>query len=118
MNFNSVWAGQCPSAEMVKEREISRDYDWSIDERLSLDDLLAVEKLYSVRIKNSGEFVACYYSGSNRLVRLDAAAIENNCVINIKSGEWSEAVNSEQICKEVDLNQCLFEIQCESSGKS
>ena len=117
MNINPVLADQCPSAETVKQRKISRDYDWSIDERLSIDDVLSVEKLYSVRIKNGGEFVACYYSGSRRLVRLDGAGMKNDCIINVKSGEWVAAENNEQLCKEADLNQCLYEIQCKKDNE-
>ena len=63
LNTGLVKADHCPSPETIKERKISRDYEWTIDERRTLDDVLAVEKLYSVRIKNQGEFIACYYSG-------------------------------------------------------
>ncbi len=75
--------------------------------------MLAVEKLYSVRIKNRGEFVACYYTSNNRSLRLDGAAIEENCIINKKSGDWVELENQEQVCKEPDLRQCNYEMDCE-----
>lgn len=106
-------ADQCPTAEIVKERKISREYEWSIDERRSLKDVLTVEKLYSVRIKNRGEFVACYYTGNNRLLRLDGAPIEDNCIINKKSDGWIESDNGEQVCKESDLSQCIYAMDCE-----
>lgn len=106
-------ADQCPSAETVKERKISREYDWSIDERRTLEDVLAVEKLYSVRIKNHGEFVACYYTSNNRSLRLDGAAIKENCTIKIKSDNWFESENGEQVCKEIDLSQCVYEMHCQ-----
>ena len=115
MNINTAIADHCPSAEIVKERKISRTYDWSIDERRSLDDVFAVKKLYSVRIKNQGEFVACYYTGNKRLLRLDGTALEKNCVINSKSGDWIKSENGEQICKEFDLSQCIYEIHCEKA---
>lgn len=113
--INIAFADQCPSAEIVKQRKISRDYDWSIDERRSLKDVLAVEKLYSVRIKNNGEFVSCYYTGKNGLLRLDGARLEENCIINIRSGRWIETENGEQICNEVDLAQCIYETHCEKA---
>lgn len=113
ININVVNADQCPSAQIVKERKISREYDWSIDERRSLEDVLAVEKLYSVRIKNRGEFVACYYSGNDQLLRLDGASLEKECLIKNKSGNWIKAENGERICKEEDLSQCIYEIHCE-----
>ena len=108
-----VIADQCPSPEIIKERKISRDYEWTINEKRSLDDVLSVEKLYSVRIKNKGEFVACYYSGSKNLLRLDGSPIEEECVINKSSGSWEFLENGEQICKEEDLNLCQYEIHCE-----
>jgi hypothetical protein len=111
-NSNFGLADQCPSAEIVKERKISREYDWSIDERRSLDDVLSVEKLYSVRIKNNGEFVACYYTGSKKLLRLDGASIKEGCIVNQKSGSWQLSENGEQVCKEQDLNLCIYEIHC------
>jgi hypothetical protein len=113
LNINIAIADQCPSAETVKERKISREYDWSIDERQTLEDVLAVEKLYSVRIKNRGEFVACYYTSNNRSLRLDGTGIEENCTINKKSGDWIESENGEQVCKEPDLSQCIYEMHCE-----
>ncbi len=107
-----VNADQCPSVETVKERNISREYDWSIDERRTLDDVLSVEKLYSVRIKNKGEFIACYYSGSKNLLRLDGAPLKKDCTIDEKSGAWELSKNGEQICNEEDLNLCVYEIHC------
>jgi len=113
-----VVADQCPLAEIVKERKISRDYEWTIDERRSLDDVLSVEKLYSVRIKNKGEFIACYYSGDKNLVRLDGSSLKKGCLVNKKSGAWEGAENGEQICKEEDLNLCVYEIHCNESEEN
>lgn len=115
INFNAVMADECPSAKTVKERKISRDYDWSIDERRSLEDVLSVEELYSVRIKNRGEFIACYYTNENGLLRLDGAPLEKNCAIKVQSGNWIETEKSEKICKEKDVSACAFEIQCEKT---
>jgi hypothetical protein len=109
-------ADQCPSPEIIKDRKISRDYDWSIDEKRSLEDVLSIEKLYSVRIKNKGEFVACYYSASKNLLRLDGAPFDKECVINKKDGNWIVSEKGEQVCKEEDLNLCHYEIHCEESN--
>jgi hypothetical protein len=115
---NFVIADHCPSAKIVKERNISREYDWSIDERRSLEDVLSVEKLYSVRIKNKGEFIACYYSGEKSLLRLDGAPIGKDCLIKKQSGNWLEAENNEQVCQEDDLNLCVYEINCSDDVES
>ena len=115
--FNSglAMADQCPSVEIIKERKISRAYDWSIDERRSIDDLLSVKNLYSVRIKNKSEFVACYYSSSKNTIRLDGAVIEKDCLIKKTSGRWETSESGELVCKEEDLSLCQFEIVCEKS---
>ncbi len=117
VNSTIVIADRCPSAETVKERKISREYEWTIDERRSLEDVLSVEKLYSVRIKNKGEFVACYYTGKN-LLRLDAKAIKEGCLISVVSGSWKSSGNGEQICDGDDLNLCLYEINCAGSEEN
>ncbi|HIF50769.1 MAG TPA: hypothetical protein EYQ42_04445 [Thiotrichaceae bacterium] len=116
-NINYVFADQCPTAEIIKERKISRDYEWTIDERRSLNDVLSVEKLYSVRIKNKGEFIACYYSGSKKLLRLDGIYFDKECLLNKKSGNWVVSESGEQICREEDLSLCLYEINCDVSNK-
>jgi len=118
INSGLVIADQCPSPEIIKDREISREYEWTIDERRSLNDVLSVEKLYSVRIKNKGEFIACYYSGSKNLLRLDGAPVKKECVVNEKSGSWESSENGEQVCKEEDLNLCHYEIHCEESNEN
>ena len=115
INSNLVMADQCPSAEIIKKRQISQAYDWSIDERLSLDDLFTVKKLYSVRIKNKGEFVACSYSGAKNTIRLDGAALSKECMVTKTSGLWELSENGEQVCKEDDLNLCVYEIHCEKT---
>ncbi len=117
MNSGQVIADQCPSPDIIKERNVSRDYDWSIDERRTLDDLLSIEKLYSVRIKNKGEFIACYYSGSKNLIRLDGASHRKECGIIKTSGSWHVSDKGEQVCKEEDLNLCHYAIECEESSE-
>jgi hypothetical protein len=118
INPSLVIADQCPSPEIIKERKISRAYEWTIDERRSLDDVLSVEKLYSVRIKNKGEFIACYYSGSKNLLRLDGTSLKKECVVKKKSGNWDFSENGEQVCKEENLNLCHYEIHCEESSEN
>ena len=109
---DTVIADGCPPAQIVKDRKISRDYEWTLDERKTLDDVLAVERLYSVRIKNKGEFVACYYSGKTGLLRLDAKPEKEGCIIAIKTGEWTALDTGEALCVEDNLQLCHYEISC------
>jgi len=113
MSSNQLLADQCPTPELIKDRKITRDYEWTIDERRTLDDVLSVEKLYSVRIKNNGEYIACYYSGSKNLLRLDGKPLKQTCKVNYISGSWEIAENGEQICKEDELGLCEYDINCE-----
>ena len=111
-------ADQCPSPEIIKDRKISRDYEWTINERKSLYDVLSVEKLYSVRIKNTGEFIACYYSSSKSLLRLDGKPLKKDCLINKNEGSWETTVDGEKVCRETNLIECVYEINCGESNQN
>ncbi len=105
-------ADQCPTPEKIKERNISREYDWTINERRTLKDVLSVEKLYSVRINNKAEYIACYYSGSRSLLRLDGKPLKQPCSVKEISGRWKLTENDEQICLEDDLGKCEYDMKC------
>lgn len=109
-------AEQCPDPEKIKERKINRDYEWTIGERRTLEDVLSVEKLYSVRIKNEAEYVACYYSGSRNLLRLDAKPLKQPCIVSRISGRWELTNSGEHVCKEDDLALCEYDIKCEETN--
>ncbi len=113
MSARSLIAEQCPSPEKIKERKINRDYEWTIDERRTLEDVLSVEKLYSVRIKNEAEYIACSYSGGRNLLRLDGKPLKQPCIISSISGRWELTNTGEQVCKEDDLARCEYGIKCE-----
>ena len=106
-------ADVCPTTEKVKERKISLDYEWTIDERRTLDDVLSVEKLYSARIQNKGEFISCYYSGTKGLLRLDGKPEKGECRVQLISGLWEPAETDGQVCREDNIETCVYEINCE-----
>lgn len=108
-----VLADTCPAPETVKDRKISRVYAWYVDERRTLDDVLAVEKLYSVRVKNNGEYVSCYYSGSGRLLEMDAWPLKTGCSIVEYKGEWQTINEEERVCNAEDMTTCQFAIYCD-----
>ena len=58
---NVTFADRCPTPEQVRERNINRDYEWSVDETVTLDMLLMVSELREVSLQNHGEFVSCHY---------------------------------------------------------
>jgi hypothetical protein len=108
-----LFADQCPTPEKIIKRNISREYDWSINERRTLEDVLSVEKLYSVRIRNEAEYIACYYSGSRSLLRLDGIPLKQPCRVKEITGRWESAENGDQICLEDDLEKCEYEMKCD-----
>ena len=108
-----LFADHCPTPEKIKERNISREYDWTINERRTLEDVLSVEKLYSVRIRNEAEYIACYYSGSRSLLRMDGKPLKQSCRVKKISGRWEPTENGDQICMEDDLGKCEYEIKCD-----
>ena len=112
-----AWANAdvCPSPEIVRERKISREYEWTINERRTLEDVLAVEKLYSVRIKNKGEFVACYYTSKQRSMRLDAKPLKADCSVTHYSNNWEAPSGLELVCRDDDVYQCQFAILCDET---
>ncbi|MCG8378773.1 MAG: hypothetical protein MI865_04770 [Proteobacteria bacterium] len=108
---NFSYAEQCPSPDIIKDRKISREYEWTIDERRTLEDVLAVEKLFSVRIKNQGEFIACYYSGNRGILRLDGKPLKDSCRIQTESGNWKK-IEGETVCLDEELSLCIYKIEC------
>ncbi len=112
---SSVYADKCPAPDIIVERKISREYEWTIDERRTLEDVLAVEKLYSVRIKNNGEFIACYYATGKTLLRMDAKPMKTGCVVIEYGGKWSQVDAAERVCAEADSYDCQFAIYCDET---
>ncbi len=108
-----LFADQCPTPEKIKERNISREYDWTINKRRTLEDVLSVEKLYSVRINNKAEYIACYYSGSRSLLRLDGIPLKQPCRVKEIKGRWESTENGDQICLEEDFGKCEYEMKCD-----
>lgn len=108
----AVFADQCPSAEQVRERNISRDYDWSVDETVTLDMLLTVSGLREVSLQNHGEFVSCYYLSGQLPVRMDGTAPDPGCLVTRASGTWISLPGGTLKCNEEEHDQCHFSIQC------
>ena len=109
----AAFADQCPTIDMIKERKISREYEWWIDERRSLEDILSVQKLYSVRIKEKGKYVSCNYKADNLLIAMEAAPIKEHCTVIQYKGDWQTINENEMVCTETDPYACLYAIYCD-----
>lgn len=105
-------ADQCPTPEQIRERNISRDYDWSVSEDVTLDMLLEISTLNKVSVHNHGEFVACYYQSQQLPVRMDGTALAPNCFVTNLSGEWLPLPGGTLSCNESEPDQCRFRIEC------
>jgi len=105
-------ADECPMPDVVIERKISNDYEWTVDERVSLENILAVKRLIAVRIKDNGEYMSCKYTTGRQLVRLYGIPKTDKCVIKIASGEWISTDTGELVCQEKDITLCIFDIEC------
>ncbi|NIQ17085.1 MAG: hypothetical protein GTO02_22685, partial [Candidatus Dadabacteria bacterium] len=65
-----VLADSCPSIKDITYRLISKDYEWTVDEGVTLNNLLSVEQLIAVSIENNGEFVSCKYKYKEKFLKL------------------------------------------------
>ncbi|MEM6998576.1 MAG: hypothetical protein AAF419_01900 [Pseudomonadota bacterium] len=113
----TAFADQCPTVDMIKERKISREYEWWIEERRSLEEILSVQKLYSVRIKEKGKFVSCHYQADKLLIAMEAAPIKAHCTVTQYKGDWKNVNEIETVCTETDPFACLFAIYCDERTK-
>jgi hypothetical protein len=105
-------ADGCPSAMDVRYRLISETYEWTVDEGITLEDVISVTRLFAVSIENHGEYVSCKYEYDKRFLKLDGAPKKNNCRITFSSGKWLDAGNGKLICDEEDVTQCNFKVEC------
>jgi hypothetical protein len=108
-----VRADACPSADQVRNRNISRKYEWTVREGISLEDLLSVKKLYAVRIMDDGTYVSCNYTTDKWPVKLDATSVSGKCEFMPDKGEWKNTESGEIVCLEKDTGNCGFSFKCE-----
>ncbi len=110
--MSNAQAERCATPIELKERRISPDYEWSVNEEVTLESLLAVQKLYAVTIENYGEFVACKYEAPQQYIRLDGAPKKSKCPIRVLSDNWFISERGQTVCSEEDYTLCHFEAAC------
>jgi hypothetical protein len=108
----AVYAERCATPDEVRDRRISPDYEWSVNEEVTLDGLLSVRQLYAVSIENYGEFVACKYEANQQYIRLDGAPKNSTCPIRVLSDNWFVSTGGQTVCDESDITLCRFEASC------
>jgi len=109
----SARADSCPSADQVHSRKISRDYEWTVDEGITLKDILSVTRLRAVAVQNAGEFIICGYDrGKGKHLNLYAKPKGNLCVVTRAGGKWHKSDAGDLSCREDDPEQCRFQFNC------
>lgn len=105
-------ADSCPTVKDISYRLISREYEWTVDEGVTLDELLSVTQLIAVSIENEGEFVSCKYKTGEKFLKLDGLPVAEKCPLHNTSGNWFVTGTNRLVCDEDDLFQCIFETNC------
>lgn len=105
-------AERCATPDEVRDRNISPDYEWSVNESVTLEGILSVRRLYAVTIENYGEFVACKYEANQQYIRLDGAPKNNKCPIQVISDNWFASASGQTVCEESDITLCRFGPSC------
>jgi len=108
-------ADVCPTAEEVRDKKISRNYDWAVTENTTLKELLSVKELYAVRIMDYDAYVSCRYTTIKWPVTLDGSPLKSTCKIEPDAGEWTSTNSGDLVCREKEVTECGFRMECSES---
>lgn len=112
-------ADSCPSAYQVHSRKISRDYEWTVDEGVTLKEILSVTRLRAVAVQNAGEFIICGYDrGKGKNLNLYAKPKGKLCVVTRAGGKWNKSDAGDLSCGENDPEKCRFQFNCAAPSGS
>lgn len=113
---SNVIADSCPTPEEIRDRTISKQYEWTVDENTTLKELLAVKQLYAVRIMDYGDYVSCRYSTKQWPVTLDGKPKGRDCELTPLAGEWTSTDSGHLVCREKEVTQCGFKFDCKDTA--
>jgi len=108
----SVSADRCATADEIRDRKISNAYEWTVDDGVTLNDLLSVKRFFAVSVENDGEFVSCKYENDKQFLKLDGLPKKEKCSVIASSGQWLTTGTGRVVCNEKDVENCLFDIEC------
>ncbi len=112
LSASNTHADRCPTPEDIRDRNLSTDYDWSVNEQVSLDALLSVKKLYGASVENYGEFIACKYEADQQYIRLDGSPNIQNCRVVTLDENWFDSEDGKTVCMDDDITLCKFIYRC------
>lgn len=108
-----AYAETCPAPEKIRERKLSTRYEWTVDEKTTLENLLSVKKLYAVRIMAEDAYVACHYTTGKWPIKLDMSPEGGACKPVPRGEHWLKTESGQIVCQEQDLSKCEFSFACD-----
>ena len=111
--MTNTQADVCPTAEEIRDRKISKSYDWAVGENTTLKELLSVKTLYAVRIMDFDSYISCRYTTEKWPVILDGTPRAEQCRVMPTGGEWTGTDSGQLVCREKDVTRCGFKLDCE-----
>lgn len=109
----TAYAESCPAPEKIRERKLSTQYEWTVDEKTTLENLLSVKKLYAVRIMAEDAYVACHYTTGKWPIKLDMSPAGGTCTPEARGDHWLKTESGQIVCQEPDLGKCEFRFACD-----
>ena len=110
--YTGTRADSCPSPEMIIKRDLSKQYEWTVDENTTLQDLLSVKELYAVRIMDHDDYVSCHYTTDKWPIKLDMSPSSGKCKPVPHSSKWKNTDSGQVVCMEKDIANCDFNFEC------
>jgi hypothetical protein len=114
--ISPVHADTCPTPEEIRDRKISKSYDWAVGENTTLKELLSVQTLYAVRIMDYDSYISCRYTTKKWPVILDGTPRAEQCRVTPTGGEWTGTDSGQLVCREKDVTKCLFNLECKKEA--
>lgn len=111
--ISSAYSDTCPTPDSLRERKIPGLYEWTVQEGVTLDNILDARRLYAVRIFNFDEYVSCHYTTGKWPVKIDGKPLNNKCRLLPETGKWTGTDSGTLVCREEDPAKCGFRLDCE-----
>ncbi|MGH8120354.1 MAG: hypothetical protein ACRESK_07045 [Gammaproteobacteria bacterium] len=111
--YTDSFSDNCPSPEKIQDRKLSQNYEWTVDEKTTLQNLLSVKKLYAVRIMDEDMYVSCHYTTDKWPVKLDVTPASGSCKSLPRGNNWKKTESGQVVCLEKDVNKCEFSFVCD-----
>ena len=110
--YTESFGDSCPSPKTIRDRKLSQNYEWTVDENTTLQNLLSVKKLYAVRIMDQDAYVSCHYTTDKWPIKLDVTPVSGQCKSLPQGDNWKNTESGQVVCQEKDVRKCGFTFEC------